>query len=118
MAFNCDQWMQKALAELDDGLPASHEPMLTAQANEDWLVWREMSQRQIRASGETLGVQHNLRLTLSCTAQTDHQVLAWHIQEAIKDTKGCVYVRSAGDQWNQETRRRECTLYVGIMEAV
>jgi len=118
MGFDCDKWISDALSGLDASLPASHEPMLKAQSDEAWVVWREMGQRQIRASGERVGVQHNLRLTVSFTETMDYQRVTRIIQEALQEAPGCVYARNGGDMWNQESRRRECTLYVGILEVV
>ena len=115
--FDADGWILSALGE-GQAMPASREPMRKAEAYNGWIAWREMSQKRLRASGETLGIQHNLRMTLSLPEEADHQAVSRQVQEALQGAKGCLYARYGGDQWNQEIGRRECTLYLGVLEVM
>ena len=116
--LDCDQWMKGALAAFASMLPMAREPMRLATNDQDWLAWRETGQRGIYASGKQLSVQHTMRLTLSCLEATDHQRLMVDILTALQQADGCVYARLSGDSWDETIRRRECVLYLAILEAV
>ncbi|MBQ8537834.1 MAG: hypothetical protein IJ461_10585 [Clostridia bacterium] len=117
--LDLDKWITDALSTLEDEelTAMSREPMRKAQADEMWIVWREVSLRKVFASGEPVLIQHNLRLTLSYTEEQDHQTLTRMIQETLRGRRGCLYARYGGDQWNQEIKRRECVLYLGVLES-
>ena len=108
--------MKAALAAFASTLPMAREPMRVAANDQDWLAWRSTGQRSLYASGKRYGVQHSMRLTLSCRETTDHQRLTLDILMALQQADGCVYARLSGDSWDETIRRRECVLYLAILE--